>query len=121
MDKQYLYQKLTSLKEAGMLKELPNFLNTGLSTNIQLREYQEEAFKYFVTYFENDNLKMENQKLRSENENLKYENEMGKYAIEFLNKLKNKLGSKFESFKNDLFPKSSHKHTTENPKIKRRF
>ena len=52
VDKQYLYQKLTSLKEAGMLKELPNFLNTGLSTNIQLREYQEEAFKYFVTYFE---------------------------------------------------------------------
>ncbi|MGS4664339.1 hypothetical protein [Citrobacter farmeri] len=48
---------------------------------------------------------MENQKLRFENENLRYENEMGKYAIEFLNKLKNKLGSKFESFKNDLFPK----------------
>ena len=61
MDKQYLYQKLTSLKEAGMLKELPNFLNTGLSTNIQLREYQEEAFKYFVTYFENDGLRKNKQ------------------------------------------------------------
>ncbi|MGS4664344.1 plasmid recombination protein [Citrobacter farmeri] len=54
---------------------------------------------------ENDNLKMENQKLRSENENLKYENEMGKYAIEFLNKLKNKLGSKFENLRNEFFPK----------------
>ena len=61
VDKQYLYQKLTSLKEAGMLKELPNFLNTGLSTNIQLREYQEEAFKYFVTYFENDGLRKNKQ------------------------------------------------------------
>ena len=49
------------------------------------------------------------------------ENAMAKYAVEFLSKLKNKMGSKFESFKNDLFPKSSHKHTTENPKIKRRF
>ena len=54
---------------------------------------------------ENDNLKMENQKLRSENENLRYENEMGKYAIEFLNKLKNKLGSKFENLRNEFFPK----------------
>ena len=63
VDKQYLYQKLTSLKEAGMLKELPNFLNTGLSTNIQLREYQEEAFKYFVTYFENDGLRKNKQVL----------------------------------------------------------
>ena len=54
---------------------------------------------------ENDNLKRENQKLKVENENLRYENEMGKYAIEFLNKLKNKLGSKFENLRNEFFPK----------------
>ena len=70
---------------------------------------------------ENEQLKRENNLLISENENLKAENAMAKYAVEFLSKLKNKMGSKFESFKNDLFPKSSHKHTTENPKIKRRF
>ena len=67
---------------------------------------------------ENEQLKRENNLLISENENLKAENAMAKYAVEFLSKLKNKMGSKFESFKNDLFPKSSHKHTTENPKIK---
>jgi hypothetical protein len=54
---------------------------------------------------ENDNLKRENQKLKVENENLRYENETGKYAIEFLNKLKNKLGSKFENLRNEFFPK----------------
>jgi hypothetical protein len=54
---------------------------------------------------ENDNLKRENQKLKFENENLRYENETGKYAIEFLNKLKNKLGSKFENLRNEFFPK----------------
>lgn len=70
---------------------------------------------------ENEQLKKENKLLVSENESLKAENAMAKYAVEFLSKLKNKMGSKFESFKNDLFPKSSHKHTTENPKIKRRF
>jgi hypothetical protein len=70
---------------------------------------------------ENEQLKKENKLLASENESLKAENAMAKYAVEFLSKLKNKMGSKFESFKNDLFPKSSHKHTTENPKIKRRF
>jgi hypothetical protein len=43
---------------------------------------------------------------------------MAKYAVEFLSKLKNKMGSKFESFKNDLFPKSSHKHTTKTQKSK---
>lgn len=61
---------------------------------------------------ENDNLKMENQKLRSENENLRYENEMGKYAIEFLNKLKNKLGSKFENLRNEFFPKKQNPSIT---------
>ena len=35
----------------------------------------------------------------AENENLKAENAMAKYAVEFLSKLKNKMGSKFESFK----------------------
>lgn len=61
MNRQYLYQKLASLNEAGMLADLPDIINAGLSTNIQLREYQEESFRYFVTYFENDNLKKNKQ------------------------------------------------------------
>lgn len=70
---------------------------------------------------ENEQLKRKNQLLISENESLKAENAMAKYAVEFLSKLKNKMGSKFESFKNDLFPKSSPKHTSETPKHKRKF
>ncbi|EKP2368324.1 hypothetical protein P0L15_004985, partial [Escherichia coli] len=70
---------------------------------------------------ENEQLKRKNQLLISENESLKAENAMAKYAVEFLSKLKNKMGSKFESFKNDLFPKSSPKNTSETPKHKRKF
>lgn len=70
---------------------------------------------------ENEQLKKKNQLLASENESLKAENAMAKYAVEFLSKLKNKMGSKFESFKNDLFPKSSLKNTSETPKHKRKF
>ncbi|EFD9530621.1 hypothetical protein CLO00_004873, partial [Escherichia coli] len=70
---------------------------------------------------ENEQLKKKNKLLVSENESLKAENAMAKYAVEFLSKLKNKMGSKFESFKNDLFPKSSPKNTSETPKHKRKF
>lgn len=70
---------------------------------------------------ENESLKRKNKILESENESLKAENAMAKYAIEFINKLKNKMGSKFESFKNDLFPKPSHKNTSETQKPQRRF
>jgi hypothetical protein len=70
---------------------------------------------------ENEQLKKKNKLLVSENESLKAENAMAKYAVEFLSKLKNKMGSKFESFKNDLFPKSSPNYTSETPKQKRKF
>lgn len=70
---------------------------------------------------ENEQLKRKNKLLISENESLKAENAMAKYAVEFLSKLKHKMGSKFESFKNDLFPKSSPKNTSETPKHKRKF
>ena len=52
----YLYQTLEVLEKAGMLKDVPSFINNGLSKNIILRDYQERAFKYFITYFENENL-----------------------------------------------------------------
>ncbi|KGF07479.1 restriction endonuclease subunit R [Tissierellia bacterium S5-A11] len=54
---QYLYQELDVLKKVGDLKELPLFIEANLNPNIILRDYQEEAFRYFITYVEGDLLK----------------------------------------------------------------
>ena len=56
MNKKFLYETLDSAREMKFLKDLPTIIKTGLSSHIQLREYQEEAFKYFITYYENENL-----------------------------------------------------------------
>ena len=56
MSEQFLYEKLNSLKEFGMLSGLPEIIETGLSRNIVLRDYQKDAFCNFVSYFENDEL-----------------------------------------------------------------
>lgn len=56
MNDKFLYQTLDVLNEAGMLADLPDIIEKGLSSHIVLREYQEEAFKYFITYVENENL-----------------------------------------------------------------
>ena len=52
MSKQYLYEELDVLKKFGSLKELPEYITSNLNENILLREYQEEAFRYFITYYE---------------------------------------------------------------------
>ena len=57
MSEQYLYQKLDALKEMGFLKEIPSYIESNLNPNIVLRDYQEEAFKYFITYVESDLIK----------------------------------------------------------------
>lgn len=57
MSEQYLYQKLDALKEMGFLKEIPPYIESNLNPNIVLRDYQEEAFKYFITYVESDLIK----------------------------------------------------------------
>lgn len=44
------------MKEIGQLKEIPEIIETGLAPHIQLREYQEDAFQYFITYFETESL-----------------------------------------------------------------
>ena len=61
MSEQFLYQKLDVLKEFNNLKNLPEIIEKGLSENISLREYQKDAFQYFVTYFENKELRKNNQ------------------------------------------------------------
>jgi type III restriction enzyme len=51
-----LYEDLDSIKRFGLLKEIPDFLEKGLSDNIILRDYQKEAFKYIITCMENEEL-----------------------------------------------------------------
>lgn len=56
MSDKFLYEKLDVINDAGFLKPTPEHINSGLAENIVLREYQEEALKYFINYFENDEL-----------------------------------------------------------------
>ena len=52
MSNRYLYEELDVLKRFGSLKELPEYITSNLNENIVLREYQEEVFRYFITYYE---------------------------------------------------------------------
>lgn len=61
MSGQFLYEKLDVLKEAGIKQDFPEIIKRGLSKKISLREYQIEAFKNFILYFENNNLKKNKQ------------------------------------------------------------
>lgn len=54
-ENKFLYEKLESLKDFGMLPELPGIIEKGLSKNIVLRDYQILAFKYFIANYENKN------------------------------------------------------------------
>lgn len=56
MSNQYLYEKLDVLKQISLLKELPEYIVSNLNEKIVLRDYQEEAFRYFITYYENPDL-----------------------------------------------------------------
>lgn len=52
MAEQYLYQQIDAIKNAGFLKDLPEYIGPNLNPNIALRDYQEDAFRYFITYVE---------------------------------------------------------------------
>lgn len=56
MDKPFLYEELDTLKKFNMLNSLPDIVKTGLSSHIDLRGYQEDAFQNFITYVENEKL-----------------------------------------------------------------
>jgi len=60
----FLYEYLDALSKFGKLKEIPSFLEKGLSENIILRQYQKEAFSYFITYLEDENL-LKNKKIHN--------------------------------------------------------
>lgn len=61
MAEQFLYEKLDIAKELGMTVELPEIITSGLAKKIALREYQVDAFKNFIGYFENDRLRKNKQ------------------------------------------------------------
>lgn len=52
----FLYEKIDTLREVGVQKELPQYMQENLNRNFELRPYQIKAFENFITYFENDKL-----------------------------------------------------------------
>ena len=57
MENKYLYEIIEAIDQAGKLDvDIPEIILSGLSEHIVLREYQEKAFKYFITYYENKEL-----------------------------------------------------------------
>lgn len=52
----FLYEKIDTLREVGVSKELSQYIPDNLNPNFELRPYQTAAFENFITYFENDKL-----------------------------------------------------------------
>lgn len=52
----FLYEKIDTLREVGVSKELPKYIPENLNPNFELRPYQKNAFENFITYFESDKL-----------------------------------------------------------------
>ena len=61
MNDRYLYEEVEVIEKAGYLGELPEYISANLSKSIELRDYQELAFRYFISYAENDNLRKNKQ------------------------------------------------------------
>lgn len=61
MNDKFLYEKLDTLKEINRLSTIPEFLKQGLADKITLRDYQKDAFSYFITYFESELLRKNKQ------------------------------------------------------------
>ncbi|MGI6766440.1 MAG: DEAD/DEAH box helicase family protein [Lentihominibacter sp.] len=61
MENNFLYEDLNVIKKINALVELPEYIRSNLNKNINLRDYQEDAFRYFMTYYENENLRKNKQ------------------------------------------------------------
>lgn len=61
MSNKYLYEKLEVIDQAGFLSPLPDYILENLSLTIELRDYQDKAFRYFISYVENDELRKNKQ------------------------------------------------------------
>ena len=53
----FLYEKINAVKEFSpdAYRELPEYVTRGLNPAFELRPYQEEAFRNFITCYEGDN------------------------------------------------------------------
>lgn len=52
----FLYEKIDTLREVGVSKEVPQYIPVNLNPNFELRPYQTAAFENFITYFESNKL-----------------------------------------------------------------
>ena len=48
----FLYDKMSVLRDNGAIQPLPAYLPASLNPDMELRQYQTEAFENFITYFE---------------------------------------------------------------------
>jgi len=48
----FLFENFDVLRDFGQISPVPNYIEEGLATHIQLRDYQREALENFITYIE---------------------------------------------------------------------
>lgn len=99
------------LDKSKKIEERKNFYKNSF---LEIQEKEQKLRKDFnrrveqrldVVNSKNIELAENNNYLSLENERLKAENEQAKFATDFLNRLKRKMGDKFNDFKKDLFKK----------------
>lgn len=52
----FLYEQLNTLREYGIVSEIPAYLQENVNSAFQFRPYQISAFENFITYFENSKM-----------------------------------------------------------------
>ena len=99
------------LDKSKKIEERKNFYKNSF---LEIQEKEKKLRKDFnrrveqrldVVNSKNIELVKDNNDLSLENERLRIENEQAKFATDFLNRLKRKMGDKFNDFKKDLFKK----------------
>ena len=62
-ESKFLYGKIKTAVEIGLVKleEIPSYILNNLSPRFEMREYQEETFRYLITYLEEPRLQKYNQ------------------------------------------------------------
>lgn len=50
----FLFERIEEAKNFGAYKEMPKYISSNLTQKFEIREYQENAFRNFITYFENE-------------------------------------------------------------------
>ncbi|MBQ8997173.1 MAG: DEAD/DEAH box helicase family protein [Clostridium sp.] len=55
-NKLFLYQQIENFKKFSELTSIPDYILDNLSPMFKMRDYQKDAFEYFLTYIENDKL-----------------------------------------------------------------